>query len=74
MYPSDLSEQEIGRRQSLQALRDAGINPYPAEAYPTNALSTDILATFKDDEEPKRAVCDGQFYVWCLRNLLADHQ
>lgn len=57
MYPSDLSEQEIGRRQSLQALRDAGINPYPAEAYPTNALSTDILATFKDDEEPKRAVC-----------------
>ena len=57
MYPTDLSEQEIGRRQSLQALREAGINPYPAEAYPTNALSTDILATFKDDEEPKRAVC-----------------
>lgn len=57
MYPSDLSEQEIGRRQSLQALREAGINPYPAEAYPTNALSTDILANFKDDEEPKRAVC-----------------
>lgn len=57
MYPSDLSEQEIGRRQSLQALRDLGINPYPAEAYPTNALSAEILANFKDDEEPKRRVC-----------------
>ena len=53
----DLSEQEIGRRQSLQALRDAGINPYPAEEYPTNAFSNEILSTFKDDEETPRQVC-----------------
>jgi lysyl-tRNA synthetase class 2 len=53
----DLSEQEIGRRQSLQALRDAGINPYPAEEYPTNAFSKDILASFKDGEETPRQVC-----------------
>ena len=38
MNPLELSEQEIGRRQSLQALRDAGINPYPAEAYPHRCL------------------------------------
>jgi len=53
----DLSEQEIGRRQSLQALRDAGINPYPAEEYPTNAFSNEILESFKDDAETPRQVC-----------------
>jgi lysyl-tRNA synthetase class 2 len=57
MSQLDLSEQEIGRRQSLQALRDAGINPYPAEEYPTNAFSREILASFKDDEETPRQVC-----------------
>ena len=52
----ELSEQEIGRRQSLQELRDMGIDPYPAAEYPTNAFSTDIKANFKDDDE-KREVC-----------------
>ena len=47
----ELSEQEIGRRQSLQELRNMGINPYPAAEYPTNAFSTDIKADFKDDED-----------------------
>ena len=46
----ELSEQEIGRRQSLQELRSMGIDPYPAAEYPTNAFSTDIKAEFKDDE------------------------
>jgi len=52
----ELSEQEINRRNNLQALKDLGIEPYPAAEYPTNAFSTDILATFKDDE-PQRDVC-----------------
>ena len=47
----ELSEQEIGRRQSLQELRSMGIDPYPAAEYPTNAFSTDIKAEFKDDED-----------------------
>ncbi len=51
----ELSEQEIVRRQSLQELRNMGIDPYPAAEYPTNAFSTDIKAEFKDDE--KREVC-----------------
>ena len=38
----ELSEQEIVRRQSLQELRQMGINPYPAAEYPTNAFSTEI--------------------------------
>jgi len=57
MSLSDLSEQEVGRRQSLQALRDAGINPYPADEFPTNAFSKEILESFKDGEETPRQVC-----------------
>lgn len=51
----ELSEQEIGRRQSLQELRDMGIDPYPAAEFPTNAFSTDIKSDFKD-EDAKRTV------------------
>ena len=52
----ELSEQEINRRNNLQALKELGINPYPAAEYPTNAFSTDILAEFNDDA-PQREVC-----------------
>lgn len=52
----ELSEQEIGRRQSLQELRDMGIDPYPAAEFPTNAFSTEIKDSFKDEDE-KREVC-----------------
>ena len=44
----ELSEQEIGRRESLQELRNMGIEPYPAAEFPTNAFSTDIIADFED--------------------------
>ena len=47
----ELSEQEIGRRQSLQELRNMGINPYPAAEFPTNAFSTDIKREFQDGTE-----------------------
>lgn len=47
----ELSEQEIGRRQSLQELKDMGINPYPAEEFPVNAWSDDIKANFNEDEQ-----------------------
>lgn len=52
----ELSEQEIGRRQSLQELRDMNIDPYPAAEYPTNAFSTEIRDGFKDGEE-RQEVC-----------------
>ena len=38
----ELSEQEIGRRQSLQELRNMGIDPYPEAEFPTNAFSSEI--------------------------------
>ncbi len=56
----ELSEQEIGRRQSLQELRDMGINPYPAAEYPTNAFSTDIKANFRDEEETRQVCIAGR--------------
>uniref|UniRef100_A0AB33ILB3 Lysine--tRNA ligase n=2 Tax=unclassified Prevotella TaxID=2638335 RepID=A0AB33ILB3_9BACT len=55
----ELSEQEIIRRQSLQELRDMGINPYPAAEYPTNAFSTDIINDFQEGEE-KEVVIAGR--------------
>ena len=58
----ELSEQEIGRRQSLQELRDMGIDAYPAAEYKTNAFSTDIKRNVEngtwitDDEEKQQEV------------------
>ena len=44
----ELSEQEIGRRESLQELRNMGIDPYPAAEFPTDAFSTEIVENFVD--------------------------
>ena len=56
----ELSEQEIVRRESLAELRNMGIEPYPAAEYPTNAFSTDILAEFKDEDEPREVCIAGR--------------
>ncbi len=56
----ELSEQEIVRRNNLQQLRDLGIDPYPAAAYPTNAFSTDIRDGFKDEDEPREVCIAGR--------------
>ena len=56
----ELSEQEIGRRQSLQELRDMGIDPYPAAEFPTDAFSTDIRDSFKDEDEPRQVCIAGR--------------
>ncbi|MBO4607960.1 MAG: lysine--tRNA ligase, partial [Prevotella sp.] len=56
----ELSEQEIGRRQSLQELRNMGIDPYPAAAFPTDAFSTEIKENFKDEDAPRSVVIAGR--------------
>ena len=55
----ELSEQEIVRRQNMEALRSMGIEPYPAAEFPTNAFSTEIRESFCDPEEGEepREVC-----------------
>ena len=47
-----LSEQEQLRRQSLAALRELGIDPYPAQKFDVTATATDIAEHF--DAEPER--------------------
>ena len=56
----ELSEQEIVRRQSLQELRAMGIDPYPAAEFPTDAFSTDIRDSFKDEDKPREVVIAGR--------------
>ncbi|MDP4238926.1 MAG: lysine--tRNA ligase [Bacteroidota bacterium] len=60
MMSTELSEQEQFRRQSLDELRNLGIDPYPAALYPTDAFSTDIKAEFKDDDSKKQVCIAGR--------------
>jgi len=43
-----LSPLEIIRRESLQKLRELGINPYPAEEFKTTATIKDIVSNFEN--------------------------
>ena len=52
-----LSEQEILRRESLEALRKGGINPYPAEEVPVNFLAETIKQEFPKNPEKYTSVC-----------------
>ncbi len=46
---AELTEQEQIRRNSLNELRNLGINPYPAALYEVNAKSDEILDQFPKD-------------------------
>ena len=56
----ELSEQEIIRRNSMNQLRQMGIEPYPAAEYVTNAFSKEIKASFKDDDAPRTVRIAGR--------------
>jgi lysyl-tRNA synthetase class 2 len=51
MSHSELSEQEIQRRESLHKLRELGIDPYPAALYPVDAFASDIKEKFEDGKQ-----------------------
>jgi len=57
---TELSEQEQFRRQSLDDLRNLGIDPYPAALYPTDAFSTDIKAEFNEEMIGKNVCVAGR--------------
>ena len=46
-----LSEQEIIRRDKLNALRELGINPYPADLYPVNNTSKQVKENFEEGKK-----------------------
>ncbi|MDC0249397.1 lysine--tRNA ligase [Flavobacteriales bacterium] len=47
----ELSEQEIVRRESLQKLRDLGIDPYPSDMFEVNYTSTQIKENYKEGQD-----------------------
>jgi lysyl-tRNA synthetase class 2 len=57
MSTIELSEQELQRRDALQKLRKLGIDPYPADLYPVDHLSSEIKAKY---EEGKKVVIAGR--------------
>ncbi|PZD76508.1 lysine--tRNA ligase [Mesonia sp. K7] len=46
-----LSEQELVRREKLDAIRKMGINPYPADLYPVNHTTTKVKQEFEDGKK-----------------------
>ena len=53
----ELSEQEKVRREKLQAIRDLGIDPYPAALFPVDNDSQSIKDNF---EEGKSVIIAGR--------------
>jgi len=60
MQNLELSEQEIIRRQSLDELRQLGVEPYPAALYDVNAYSTDIKNKFRDEDVRRQVSIAGR--------------
>ena len=52
-----LSEQEQVRREKLIQLRALGINPYPADLFPVDAMTADIKQNF---ENGKKVIIAGR--------------
>ncbi|MEA3446056.1 MAG: lysine--tRNA ligase [Bacteroidota bacterium] len=52
-----LSEQEILRRKSLDELRKLNIDPYPADEFPVNVTSQEILENFDPEKNNYQEVC-----------------
>ena len=48
---SQLSEQEIVRREKLSKLRELGINPYPADLYPVTHTSAKVKSGFLEGDK-----------------------
>ncbi|MGZ8537507.1 MAG: lysine--tRNA ligase [Flavisolibacter sp.] len=51
MQTAHLSEQEQVRREKLAELQKLGIDPYPAPFYPVNQYTTEIKASFTDENK-----------------------
>jgi lysyl-tRNA synthetase class 2 len=60
MNPLELSEQEIIRRGSLDALRQMGIDPYPAAEFTVTGHSDEIRQNFSDDAERREVSVAGR--------------
>ena len=57
---TELSEQEIIRRNSLKELEKLGIEAYPAAEFKVDAHAADIKAQFDEAAEPRQVVVAGR--------------
>ena len=57
MASTQLSEQEILRRESMNKLRELGIEPYPAPLYPVNTTTREILEGYDPEKPGFQDVC-----------------
>ncbi|PUZ28769.1 lysine--tRNA ligase [Chitinophaga parva] len=62
---TQLSEQELIRRQKLQELQRLGIDPYPAPQYPVNNTAVNILAQYSEETRE-------QFQDLCLAGRIME--
>ncbi|MBQ1936947.1 MAG: lysine--tRNA ligase [Bacteroidales bacterium] len=53
----EYSEQELLRRESMNKLRELGIEPYPAAEYPVNASAAEITAGYDESKGNFSEVC-----------------
>ncbi len=79
MNNSELSEQELVRRESLSQLRSMGIDPYPAEEFEVTAWSDDIREQFvplpmtkneQGEEVPTQATAENSRQVSIAGRLM----
>lgn len=57
MSHTELSEQEIIRRQALEEIRQLGYNPFPADLFPVNASSKEIKNSYDPEKGNFNEVC-----------------
>ncbi|MDO4695149.1 lysine--tRNA ligase [Porphyromonas sp.] len=60
MSTHELSEQEIFRRESLQKLREMGIEPYPAALFPVDGYAVEAKENFQDDAPVRQVSMSGR--------------
>ena len=72
MANEQFNEQEQNRRNALTALRELGINPYPAPLYPVNATAKGIEEGFTKEmaEQQAEGAPEGPFANVCIAGRL----
>ena len=48
---TELSEQEVQRRDTLQKLRNIGINPYPADLFPVDSFAQQLKENYEEGKD-----------------------
>lgn len=60
MSTHELSEQEQFRRESLQKMREMGIDPYPAALFPVDGYAVEAKENFQDDAPVRQISMAGR--------------